>query len=160
MSSVDAGYCYGEIIPISIDGKIWVHLDTILCAWFDKLLPLAIRSLWIWFDFVQSSHVYLSCSFVWFGTKFTCVFVLFVCLILYKVHMCIFLVRLFGFVQSSYKWVRTHIVAHFILSWIYPLASDWVWQMATHWKKQKIVLIMSKKGNWWWISLYFGMSIV
>ena len=40
-------------------------LDIILSVCFDKLLPLAIRSLWIWFDFVQSSHVYLSCSFVW-----------------------------------------------------------------------------------------------
>jgi len=42
--------------PISIGRKIWVHLDTILSACFDKLLPLAIRSLWIWLDLVQSSH--------------------------------------------------------------------------------------------------------
>ena len=50
---------------ISIGRIIWLLLDTILSARFDKLLPLALCSLWIWFDLIQSSHVYLSCSFVW-----------------------------------------------------------------------------------------------
>ena len=36
--------------PISIEHKIWLLLHTIISACFDKLLPLAIRSLWIWFD--------------------------------------------------------------------------------------------------------------
>jgi hypothetical protein len=51
--------------PISIGRKIWLLLDIIRSACFDKLLPLAIHSLWMWFDLVQRSHVYLSCSFVW-----------------------------------------------------------------------------------------------
>ena len=53
------------LFPISIGRKIWLLLDTILSSCYDKLLPLAIRSLWIWFGLVQSSHVYLYCSFVW-----------------------------------------------------------------------------------------------
>ena len=32
-------------------------------------------------------------------------------------------------------------------------------QMAKHRKKQKIMFIMSKTGNWWCISFYYGMSI-
>jgi hypothetical protein len=59
------GIGMATLSPISFDRKIWLHLDTILSACFDKLLPLAIRSLWIRFDFAQSSHVYLSSSFVW-----------------------------------------------------------------------------------------------
>ena len=51
--------------PISSGRKIWLLLGTILSACFDKWLPLAIRSLWIWFDLEQSSHEYFSCSFVW-----------------------------------------------------------------------------------------------
>jgi hypothetical protein len=59
------GIDMATLSSILIQHKVWLLLYTIISACFDKLLPLAIRSLWIWFDFVQSSHVYLSCSFVW-----------------------------------------------------------------------------------------------
>jgi hypothetical protein len=49
--------------PISIGRKIWLVLDIILSACFDKLLPLAIHSLCMWFDLVQRSHVLFICLF-------------------------------------------------------------------------------------------------